>query len=226
MVFTDRAQAGQLLAPRLGYLRGHDPVVVGIVGGGLVVAAEVADELDAPLDVAVIHKVGVPGHAGLNLAAIGEGGVTVSDHQVVRRLHVDAGRLSSAVRKERPTLAQRTAWYRRTRPAVDLHEATVVLVTDGIMTGLTVRAAIRVVRAHGARTVVLGVPVAPVAVLEDLARSVEQVICPRPVRWLHSVASRYVEYPEVRDTELIALLRAHRERVGDREPPARTSATG
>lgn len=226
MVFTDRVQAGRALAGRLLYLRGHDPVVVGVAGGGLLVAAEIAAELDAPLDMVVAHKVHAPGHPGLALGAISEGGVTVSNHDVLRRLQVDAGRLATALRRERPELSRRTAWYRRTRPAIELSGATVVLVDDGIASGLTIGAAIRVVRAKGARTVVLAVPVAPVAVLDELSGMVDQVVCPQAVRWLRSPGAWYVESLELHDTELIALLREHRDRIEGRQSPTRHSATG
>src|SRR5690349_1606130 len=162
MRFRDRADAGRQLGERLLGLAGEAPVVVGLPRGGVPVAAEIAARLDAPLDVILVRKVGAPGRAELAAGAVGEDGVTVRNFAVLDGMGLSwEDDLGEQVELERAEVQRRAEALRRGGSRVDLRDRTVIIVDDGIATGSTVVAAIRVVRGMGARRVVLAVPVAP-----------------------------------------------------------------
>ncbi|GAA5107777.1 phosphoribosyltransferase [Haloechinothrix salitolerans] len=209
MVYQDRADAGRILAEWVLYLRGHDPVVVGVAAGGVAVAREIAVKLDAPLDALVVRKLDVPGYQDLTMGAVGEGAVIVSNHDVLRECRISPHQLADAAHHEHGVVARQMAMLRRAMPPVDLTGRNVVLVDDGISTGATIRVAIRVLRAKGARRVILAVPVAPAPVLEQVNRMVDQVICPKAMRWVRNLRSWYVDFPDVDGNDIAAMLREH-----------------
>lgn len=161
MTFVDRTDAGRQLARRLEHLRAEPLVVLGLPRGGIPVAYEVATSLDAPLDVIVVRKLGVPFQPELAMGAIGEDGVRVIAQNILRATGVTAAQLATVEAREREVLERRAHELRANRPRVALDGRTALVIDDGIATGATARAACQVVRAHGARRVVLAVPVAP-----------------------------------------------------------------
>jgi predicted phosphoribosyltransferase len=205
MVFTDRAQAGRVLAERLTHLRDRKPVVVGITNGGVVTARAVAAGLDAPLDVVVARKLAVPGKPAATMGAVAEHGVSISKHEAIRRITL--AQLIDVGHRERALVPGTAETYRRERPALDLTGQIAILVDDGIVTGSTVRAAIRVLRIRGAGWIVLGVPVAPRAILDDLARTVDQVICLKAVRWMRGLHQSCLRFPHLEPDAVVELLR-------------------
>src|SRR5664279_6452042 len=136
-VFRDRVDAGRQLAERLEFLRDQDVVVLGLSRGGVPVAFEVAEALNAPLDVVVVRKLGVPFQPELAMGAIGEGGGRVLDADVCRRARISEDDLRSVERRERRELDTRVARYRRGRERVDVTGRVAVVVDDGIATGST-----------------------------------------------------------------------------------------
>ena len=158
-VFDNRVDAGKRLAARLRHLAESDPVVLGLPRGGVPVAAEVAKALNAPLDVIVVRKLGLPFQPEVAMGAIGEGGVRVLDPALIARAGVSAAELAQVEETERATLESRSARFRRGRERADLTGRTVVIVDDGIATGATARAACEVARRLGATRVILAVPV-------------------------------------------------------------------
>ncbi|HVM14480.1 MAG TPA: phosphoribosyltransferase family protein [Egibacteraceae bacterium] len=161
MRFANRAEAGRRLVERLGHLRGEDVVVLGLPRGGVPVAFEVAQALEAPLDVIVVRKLGVPFQPELAMGAIGEGGVRVLNEEVVGLAGVSAAEVARVEERERAELERRARRLRAGRPRIPLAGRTALIVDDGLATGSTARAACRVARAQGAGRVVLAVPVAP-----------------------------------------------------------------
>src|SRR5713226_5068289 len=159
MPFRDRREAGQRLAELLASLRALSPLVLGLPRGGVPVAFEVARTLDAPLDILVVRKLGVPFQPELGMGAVGEDGVRVLNAEVVREAGVTDAQLAAIEARERAEVDQRAARLRGGRPAIPLTGRTVIIVDDGLATGATARAAIRVARARGAAQVVLAVPV-------------------------------------------------------------------
>ena len=209
MVYQDRATAGRILAEWLLYLRGHDPVVVGVANAGVVVAREIAAALDAPLDVLVVRKLAVPGAEELTMGAVGEGAVIAGNHDVMRECRITPRALAKAAHQEHYPVTRQLAMLHRAVPRVELTGHVVVLVDDGILTGATIRVAIGVLRARGAGRVILAVPVAPATVLRELEGSVDQVICLKAMRLVRNLDAWYREFPAVGATEVVATLRAH-----------------
>lgn len=160
-LFDDRGDAGRQLAQRLAQLSGKAVVVLGLPRGGVPVAFEVAKSLQAPLDVLVVRKLGVPFQPELAFGAIGEDGVRVLNDDVVRGTHLDAAAMDAVERKQLIELQRRAERFRRGRDRIPLTGRIAVIVDDGIATGATAKAACQVARAHGADKVVLAVPIGP-----------------------------------------------------------------
>jgi putative phosphoribosyl transferase len=206
--FRDRVDAGRLLAQRLGHLRQHNPIVIGLPRGGVPVAAEIARELHAPLDIVLVRKVGAPHRAELAAGAVGEDGVTVQNGLVLQGLGLSWEDLSRQVRRERAEVERRAVSLRPGRERVDLAGRTVILVDDGIATGSTVVAATRVIRSQGADQVVLAVPVAPPDALERMAELTDEVICLYAPTQFFAVGQWFEDFRQVSDREVRELLRS------------------
>ena len=212
MRFRDRSDAGRQLASRLLPLRGTDVVVLGLPRGGVAVAAEVAWALDAPLDVILVRKLGVPSQPELGMGAIGEEGARVINADVVRYAQVSEADIRAVERRERAELERRIKRYRGDTPREPLAGRTAILVDDGIATGSTARAACQVARALGASRVVLAVPVAPPSARTTLADAIDELIClETPGRFL-AIGEWYEDFSQTRDEEVVSLLRAARAR--------------
>ena len=207
-VFRNRRDAGRRLAARLGPLRDDEPVVVGLPRGGVPVAAEVAAALDAPLDVIVVRKLGVPFQPELGMGAVGEDGVRVLDAEIVRIAGVSPAEVAEVEDRERLEVERRARRFRGHRPAVGLAGRTVVVVDDGLATGSTARAAVEVARAHGARRVVLAVPVAPADTVRALGAVADEVVCLETPAGFSAVGQWYEDFTQTSDAEVERLLDA------------------
>lgn len=224
MFFTDRAEAGRRLAQeleRLNGLRDAEPVVIGLARGGLPVAAEVAAALDAPLDVGVVRKLGVPSQPELGMGAIGEDGVRVINDEVVRLAGASSEALARVEARERTELERRAHDYRRGRERTDLTGRTAVLVDDGIATGSTARAACRSARRRGAARVVLAVPVAPRGWEERLGEDADDLVAVDTPRDFMAVGQFYADFAQTGDEEVIACLDEAAGRTGGAGPEPR-----
>ncbi|GHF34508.1 hypothetical protein GCM10018790_10280 [Kitasatospora xanthocidica] len=215
--FADRTDAGRRLAALLGHLGGPDTVVVALPRGGVPVAAEVAQALDAPLDICVIRKLGVPYQPELGMGAIGEDGVRVLNEQVIRLASVSDAQLAGVERRERTELERRARRYRGDRPPADVRGRTVVVVDDGIATGSTARAACRIVRERGAARVVLAVPVAPPDWTDRLAEVADELVCVDTPSPFFAIGEFYADFSQTGDEEVLRLLAEARERERDRK---------
>ena len=208
-VFSDRAEAGDVLAARLGHLAGRpDLLVLALPRGGVPVGARVARALRAPLDVFVVRKLGVPGHEELAMGAIAGGGVRVRNQEVTSRLGLDDAVIDRVAEAEELELARRERSYRADRPAPDLAGKVVVLVDDGLATGSTMRAAVAAARAAGPARIVVAVPTAPASTCERLRREADEVVCASTPRPFRAVGYSYRSFPQTTDEEVRELLRA------------------
>jgi predicted phosphoribosyltransferase len=203
--FRDRRAAGRELGARLATLRGGRPVVLGLPRGGVPVAYEVALALDAPLDVIIVRKVGVPSQPELGMGAIGEGGTRVLNERVLRAAGVTGPQLEAVEARERTELERRAARFRGDRPMVALDGRTAVVVDDGLATGATALAAVRTARDRGAPRVVLAVPVAPPESIRALSAEAEVVVLRAPPD-LRSVGEWYQDFRQVPDDDVVELL--------------------
>ena len=207
-LFRDRRDAGRQLAARLRHLRAEHPIVVGLPRGGVPVAFEVARALDASLDVIVVRKLGVPFQPELGMGAVGEDGVRVLNDELVRLAHVGLAEIAAVEARERREVERRANLYRQGRPMIPLEGRTVIVVDDGIATGGTARAALEVARAHGARRVVLAVPVAPRESVAEMGTIADEVVALETPTPLYAVGEWYVDFSQTSDDEVIRLLQA------------------
>jgi putative phosphoribosyl transferase len=210
VLFADRRQAGRLLAERLEGLDLLDPVVVALPRGGVPVGYEVARALGAPLDIALVRKLGAPIQPELGIGALGEGDVFVLDPGVVRGLGVTRDQLDAIIARERAELERRRWRYRGDQTHVDVAGRDVVLVDDGIATGVTAVAAARVLRAAGAGRVIGAVPVSPAGVAEALASNFDAFVSLASPAQFGSVGAWYADFAQTSDSEVVDLLAASR----------------
>jgi putative phosphoribosyl transferase len=206
--FDDRRDAGRRLAVRLADLAPLDPVVIGLPRGGVLVAAEVAAALDAPLELLVVRKLGVPEQPELALGAIAEGGVRVLNADVLEATGLDAGDLARLSAREEAALAEEIARYRRGRAPLEVADRVVIVVDDGLATGATARVAITALRERGVRRIVLAVPVAPRDTIEAFAALADDVVVLAVPRPFIAVGTAYRGFGPAGDAEVIAALDA------------------
>jgi putative phosphoribosyl transferase len=205
--FVDRADAGRQLAERLAHLAGCGVVVFGLPGGGVPVAAEVADRLGAPLDVLLVRKVGVPGHRELAMGAIAEDGVQVRNDDIITQAGVSAEAWAAAESREREALEARAQRLAAHRPDAAVEGRTAIVIDDGVATGATAIAAIEAVRARGAQHVILATPVAPTDV-DEVVTGADEVVCVATPEDFRAVGLWYRNFPAVDDREVADILDA------------------
>jgi predicted phosphoribosyltransferase len=213
--FADRAEAGrQLAAALLGY-RDRDVLVLAVPRGGVPVAYPVATALQAPLDVLVVRKLGVPYQPELAFGAIGEGGVEVLNDVVLRRTGLSPHDIAAVEDQQRNELQRRVDRYRGGRPGLDPRGRTVLIVDDGFATGATARAAALVARARGADTIVLAAPIGASDTVAGLREVADDVVCLRVPGDFMAVGQGYDEFTQTSDEQVCALLEAaHGHRLG------------
>jgi putative phosphoribosyl transferase len=205
-VFHDRQSAGTLLGADVSKAELQHPVVLGLPRGGVPVAARVAEAIDAPLDVILVRKLGVPHQPELAMGAIGEDGVVIINHDVVRATRVGDDEFTAVQSRERAELDRRLGYIREVRPREPLEGCSAVIVDDGIATGATIRAAIGVARAKGARDVTVATPVAPAEVVQMLELEADRVICLAQPEPFGSVGRWYRNFDAVSDNEVVELM--------------------
>ncbi len=206
-LFSDRRDGGRQLATRLSHLaRRPHLIVLGLPRGGVVVAAEVAHALGAPLEVFVVRKLGVPGHEELAMGAVASGGVRVINPETVAALGIPRSMVDEVAVAEQAELARRERVYRQDRPFPDLREATVVLVDDGVATGSTMRAALQALREYRPAGLIAAAPVMSLSawgVLLRIADACVAVATPEP---FHGVGAWYEDFAQTTDAEVLAIL--------------------
>jgi predicted phosphoribosyltransferase len=205
--YHDRHDAGERLATELVQYAGRDDVVVlALPRGGIPVGYEVARALDAPLDVFVVRKLGVPGPEELAIGAIASGGARVLNDDVVQMHHVTGEQLDMVMRMEEAELARREQQYRGTRPFPDLRGKTVILVDDGLATGATMRAAIGALRNEGPSRIVVAVPVAAPEVCRQFRSIADEIVCAVTPDPFYAVGLWYEDFSQTTDEEVHDLL--------------------
>ncbi|MBQ0825176.1 phosphoribosyltransferase [Streptomyces tagetis] len=220
MRFPHRREAGQDLALRLREAAsGGDlprPVVLALPRGGVPVAAEVARALGAPLDVLVVRKIGAPGRPEAGVGALAGEDPPLFDRRTLGLLDLDEADLAADVARERAELRRRTLRYRGERPAPDVRDRTVILVDDGLATGVTARAALRHLRRQAPARLILAVPVGAPETVAALRPEADDVLCLSQPPDFGAVGLWYDDFGQVTDEEVIALLDAHRPPAGER----------
>jgi putative phosphoribosyl transferase len=205
--FHNRLEAGRRLADQLGTLGPWTrPVVLGLPRGGIPIAYEVALALDAPLDVFVVRKLGVPGHAELAMGAIATGGIRVLNEDVVTQLGLSAADIEAVAAREQRELDRRERAYRGDRPPTELRERSIIVCDDGLATGATMRAAVEAVRQQSPANITVAVPVAASIACADLRASADEVVCLYTPEPFAAVGYWYEQFGETSDDEVRTLL--------------------
>ena len=213
--FQDRFDAGTTLAAQLAQYAGRDDVVVlALPRGGVPVGFEVAKALQAPLDVFLVRKLGVPGHEELAMGAIASGGVQVLNEDVVAALDVPPERIVAVAAAEEQELERRLRAYRSGMPPPDVKGKIAILVDDGLATGSSMRAAVKALRRLGPKRIVVAVPTAAAETCERLAREADEVVCASTPRPFHAVGLSYRDFSQTTDAEVTDLLRRAASRAG------------
>lgn len=224
MVFQDREEAGRKLAEQLrAYANRNDVIVLGIPRGGVPVAYEVARALNAPLDIFVSRKLGVPWQEELAFGAVATGGARVLDHEIIEAIGISDEEIEQISARTRKELERRENLYRGARPALKVYGLTVILVDDGIATGSSMRAAINALRQMRPAQLVVAVPVAPQSTCKRLRSEVDQLVCVQMPEDFYAIGQFYEDFSQVADEEVTQLL--HRaaqpvlQSVGQDDPP-------
>lgn len=205
-LFLDRADGGRRLAEQLAELELQRPIVLALPRGGVPVAYEVARALHAPLDVFLVRKLGAPGQRELGIGAVAPGGVRILNDMAVHALGVSEREIEQITAEETAELERRLLRFRGDRPMPDLQGRTVVLVDDGLATGVTALAAIRALRRLEPGRVVLAVPVCAPETAEALRPEVDGVVCVHTPRDFVAVGLWYRDFSPTLDEEVIDLL--------------------
>jgi predicted phosphoribosyltransferase len=205
--FRDRREAGRLLGLELAGLAIEDPQVAALPRGGVPVGYEVAIALSAPLDIGLVRKLGAPMNPELGIGAIGEDGAAVVDPVAIDRLGIRDDQLDAVIAAELRELQRRKDRYRAGNPPLDVTGRTVIVVDDGIATGVTAAAAARAIRARGAGRLILAVPVAPAERTGAFRADFDEFVCLRPIEHpFMGVGSAYEDFAQISDDEVVELL--------------------
>lgn len=208
--FADRREAGRELASKLRHYAGrHDVVVLALPRGGVPVAFEVAEALEAPLDIFIVRKLGMPGHPEFAIGAIAPGGVRVLSEDVIRWYGIPQSAIDTVAREELAELERREREYRDGRPLIELRDRVVILVDDGLATGSSMRAAVGAVRSHRPARVVVAVPVGAPSSCAEFDAITDETVCPRTPEPFSAVGQWYRDFSQTTDDEVRALLQRH-----------------
>jgi putative phosphoribosyl transferase len=208
VLYEDRREAGRKLAQKLArYADRPNVIVLGLPRGGVPVAFEVARALDAPLDIFLVRKLGVPGHSELAMGAIASGGVRVLNEEVVRSLAISRQVIERVAAREQRELQRRERTYRGDEPAPDVRNHTAILVDDGLATGASMKAAVDALRTRDPARIVVAVPVAPPETCAEFKDDVDEIVCAATPRPFFGVGAWYRDFSQTTDAEVKEFLR-------------------
>lgn len=207
MTFTDRKQAGSLLAEKLSSYRGKIAIVLGLARGGVVTARAVADILKLPLDVLVVKKIGAPGQEELAIGALAPDDVSSIDWRFAQSLGVEEAYIKEVVSHQSSVVRGKTLQFRKGKKPYKFREKTVILVDDGAATGSTIEAAIMWLRKKHARKIIVALPVAPKELRSKIAPEVDELVILETPSEFQAVGQFYEHFEQVGDEEVVTLLR-------------------
>lgn len=205
--FRNRKEAGKMLAQNLtAYANEENLLVLALPRGGVPVAFEVAKALNAPLDVCIVRKLGVPGHKELAMGAIASGGIGVLNSDVINTLGIDKEAIQAVAVEELQELQRRDRTYRGDAPPLNVENKTVILIDDGIATGSTMRAAIAILQQQQPQKIVVAIPVAPASTYKELQSEVDEIVCLQIPEILSAIGLWYEDFAQTTDEEVKEIL--------------------
>ncbi len=209
MSFRNRTDAGRQLAKALAGYKDQQPVILALPRGGVPVAAQVAAALNAPLDLILVRKIGVPFQPELAMGAVVDGGapIVVRNEDVIRLAGIDESEFKAICDDELAEIKRRRQRYLGNRKRVDVSGRTAIVIDDGVATGATTRAALRATRARKPKRLVLAVPVAPTDSLSELRHDADDVVCLEDHEFFGAIGVYYTDFSQVPDEEVIEILK-------------------
>jgi putative phosphoribosyl transferase len=209
MPFKDRSDAGRKLAGALVQYKDQEPVILALPRGGVPVAAEVAAVLQAPLDLILVRKVGVPFQPELAMGAVVDGGtpLIVRNEDVIGITGIDEFEFKAVCDAELAEIERRRRRYIGSRERVEVSGRTAIVIDDGVATGATTRAALRATRMRNPKRLVLAVPVAPTDTIAALRSEVDDVVCLEDHEFFGAIGAYYANFTQVSDEEVIEILK-------------------
>jgi len=208
MVFRDRKDAGERLAALLLHLKDRSPVVLALPRGGVAIGSEIARLIEAPLDIVLVRKIGVPWQEELALGAVADGGAPeiFIDAHMQQSLAISADYVREESARQLAEIERRRQIYCAGRPPVEIGGRTAIVVDDGIATGATMRVALRAVRRRGPAWLVLAAPVAAAETLASLAGDADETVCVAAPEGLGAIGFYYEDFHQMSDDEVTDLL--------------------
>ena len=207
MIFKDRCDAGKQLAKKLAsYKNNKDTIIIGLPRGGVVVANQVAKELNLSLDIIVPRKIGFPGNPETAIGAITVDGQLIFDWKIISKMAISQDYIDYEIEKEKKEAVRRLRTYRGSKPALDFKGKIVILIDDGIATGATARVAIKSARARGAEKIIVAIPVVSRGILNVIKKEADKVFYLDAPQWFAAVGVFYEKFGQVEDEEVIKLI--------------------
>ncbi|MCX6745772.1 MAG: phosphoribosyltransferase [Candidatus Parcubacteria bacterium] len=208
MIFKNRQEAGQKLAEKLNEFKSKkDTIILALPRGGVVTGFEIAKELNLPLDLVVPRKIGAPENEEYAIGAITETGEGIFNQEAIASLGIPQEYLDNKVAAEKKEAQRRLKTYRQDRPSLNLANKTVIIVDDGIATGLTMRAAIKSVKEKKAKKIIVAVPVSAQDSLKTIEKEADQIICLDAPLFFGAVGAFYENFGQTTDEEVIDLMK-------------------
>lgn len=207
-MFDNRRHAGEALAKVLQHYADQSPVIYALPRGGLPVAAEVARQLNAPLDLILVRKLGAPRQPELAIGAIVDGAAPtlILHHDIMRQLNVSEDYIEAVKQKALAEIERRRIFYLKDRPPISPKGKTAIIVDDGLATGATMEAAVKAARQKGPRRLIIAAPVAPADTIDHLRTLADEVICLKTPTPFWSVGGHYRNFPQLTDDDVVQCL--------------------
>ncbi len=210
--FSDRTEAGYLLAEQLSELRDKKAVVLGIPRGGIIVAKALASKIGAELDIVLARKLGAPGQPELAMGALAEDGTVFLNQDIIRGMALTKRDMAQEKARQMKEIERRTKLIRTILPKRSLRNKIVVVTDDGVATGATMQAALWAVKQENPKRIIAAVPVASGEALEKLRLDADEIICLRLPPVFYAVGQFYDRFDQVEDDEILRILKAETRR--------------
>jgi putative phosphoribosyl transferase len=206
-MFENREQAGKKLAKELKKYAGKNIIVLAIPRGGVIVAKEIAKELNSKLDLIVPRKIGAPWERELAIGAVAQDGSLVLNEDLIKELGIPKEYIQKEKEKELKEIERRLKVYRGNKKFPELKNKIVVLVDDGIATGATIKAALKFIKNQKPKKIVIAVPVAPLDTLKELEKEVDEIICLEKPKFMGAISEFYLDFKQVEDEEVVEIMK-------------------